>query len=102
MGFKKCASNGSVTEPGTITLESLQRIYAESFKPRQPAPFIPNPCDVTPEVWEALKKRCVMLGDVPVNALFNFGGLEVHVRPDVENWSLNVCTCREDRDAGKR
>lgn len=80
---------------GEITLEMLIAASRKIHETVGRGPFIPDPCDVHPELWEALKKRCVMSeSGVPLNWIA-FGGIRIHVRTDVPNWALNVCTCGE-------
>jgi hypothetical protein len=80
---------------GQITLEMVMAGFAETHKIFHRGPYIPDPCDVHPELWEALKKRCVMIEEgSPLNWI-RFGGIRIHVRTDVPNWALNVCTCGE-------
>lgn len=81
---------------GEITLEMLMEAFSQAQRiiaEREIFPAIPNPADVHPELWEALMKRCVLIGGTPVNHLFGIGWIVLHVRTDVPNWCLNECTC---------
>lgn len=83
---------------GDITLENLQKAWEETQWPKASYPEIPNPCDINPELWEALKSRCVMVDGVRINEFFTMVdfGVKFHVRTDVENWKLNPCTCPKE------
>ena len=79
------------SDAGNITLKMLQDAFASL--PKKPDQMIPNPCDVTPEVYEALKTRCVVNADSGMPLNWILGSLDIHQRTDVPNWRFNPCTC---------
>lgn len=81
---------------GEITLEMLQQTVDMFEEKMKSFPRVPNPADVTPELWKALKSRCVTVKDKPIDI---FGSIEIHIRTDVPNWQLNECTCEKEKHA---
>ncbi len=76
-----------------LTVQDLIGLMAEleAKFPKDDLP--PNPADVHPLTFAALKNVCesktATIDEWPLDAV------RLHVRSDVEPWKLHKCTCRE-------
>jgi hypothetical protein len=83
----------------SLTVDDLIRMIPEieSKFPKDKMP--PNPADVHPATFAALKNICdkpsLEKSFLPQN-IVRVDAIVLHVRTDVEPWKLHPCTCKED------
>ena len=78
----------------SLTVDDLIRMMSEieAKWPKEKMP--PNPADVHPATFAALRNVCLP-GDVSKLIGIPLDAITLHVRTDVEPWKLHPCTCKE-------
>ena len=77
----------------SLTVDDLIMMMPEIEAKFDKEKMCPNPADVHPATFAALRNVCTSAEPNPLIPSGVFGSVELHVRYDVEPWKMNPCTC---------
>lgn len=93
MNDKPTAHNGPslLKTAYSLTVDDLIRMMPEIEAKFPKEKMAPNPADVHPATFAALRNVCEPTHFIDPLAI------QLHVRTDVEPWKLHPCTCKKDK-----
>lgn len=92
-GIRSLAANANMAEVAqAMSIDDLIKLMPEIEAKFPHDKVCPNPADVHPATFAALRNVCVEYSE-PLGRIDVFESIVLHVRYDVAPWKMHPCTC---------